>query len=125
MFEMISYSLALCVILAFAPVPGRAAAEAEQLCDPEVCTNATYAAEVNKSEALDSYNACLARSRNVTAFMCRCTPRVFECMVNSSLGACSKQRARTHCWRYVVEQGLGCSQKLCKASATASSVAVA
>ena len=109
------------LLLAFAAL---AAAQEALVCDPQVCTNETYAIEQNKSTALREYHECLSRSRNVTAFICRCTPRIFECMQNVSLGGCSVQTARTNCWRYVTEQGLGCSQKLCKASAATASVAV-
>jgi hypothetical protein len=88
-------------------------------CEPAVCLNKTYAAERNLSYAMLPYDACVARAKGVTAFICRCTPRLFECLVDGGRGKCEPRHAKPHCLRYVVDQDLGCSQKLCISAAPA------
>jgi hypothetical protein len=100
-------------------------ARAEEYCDYSICTNRSVAIARGHASAWDDYDACLARANGITAFICRCTPRVYECMTNGTLGGCNQQRARTECRRYVVDQGLGCSQRLCIAAAPTTALASA
>merc|ERR1711991_39935 len=99
-------------------VAGALAVSFALACDPEICFNTTYADLMDKSDVMAPHRECVARAGGVDAFVCRCTPRVFECLVNTSLANCIKRHARTHCYHYVTDQGLGCSQRLCKSHAS-------
>lgn len=94
------------------------------VCDPEVCLNATYASLLNVTNASLAYDNCVAEASGVTAFVCRCTPRLFECFVDPLRGNCIKREARPHCWRYVSRQALDCSQKLCISAAPGLGISV-
>ena len=113
------------------------AAVDREYCRPERCTggllvpdNETLAAEwgFNLTEyqsqraaenftALDDYFSCLQWAGDVKAFQCHCTIRMYECMTDEFGGNCTKWGARYHCRWWVVDQGLGCAQSLCRAAA--------
>lgn len=73
---------------------------------------------------------CLKKAKNIRAFVCRCTLKVFQCLVRvncsynefssryekkmSSAVKKNNQSAEEICRRYVRKQDLDCSESLCR-----------
>lgn len=112
--------LVLCVLTSICVADG--APDNEFFCDSALCLNDTYANITNRSYAMQPYRDCVANAGGITAFECRCTPRVYECLINRSLANCHKRFARSYCWRFITNQAKGCSQRLCKAAAAPTGV---
>ena len=98
--------------------PSGSGSGATAVCNPDICLNHTVAAANGMPNASYIYDKCVADAGSTNAFICRCTPRLYECFANTTYGGgCSADDSKSACFAYVIDQALGCSQKLCKASA--------
>ena len=92
-------------------------AQAGLVCDPNLCYNRSYAAARGVGN-YTPYDDCMAEAGAVRAFQCRCTRRMYYCLVNRSFGNCSDRAAKQACRHSVLTDARFCSPDLCQAAGT-------
>lgn len=74
---------------------------------------------VNVSPAIEPYFDCLENAGDTTAFVCRCTLKMRNCLTNVTGGNCTTRYSRERsCNIYLWRQNLDCSETLCKLGAS-------